>query len=114
MTDALFPIPRRRVGQSEALLAKTLHAWHQDGVLVGAKWAVHRGILRDAARVVDLARDDARSDDAAVSRFGRANRTFAELLGLYLSGQEVNAVDGIDALIANISGPPTVRDTPHT
>lgn len=111
MSDALFPVPRRRVGQSEALLAKTLRAWHLEGVLVGDLFAVHRGILRDAARVVDLARDDARSDDAAVSRFGRANRTFAELLGLYLTGQEVNAVDGIDALIANISSGPVRHGT---
>jgi hypothetical protein len=105
-------MPRRRVGASEALLAKTLRAWHEEGVLVGDKYAVHRGILRDAARTVDLARDDARSDDAAVSRFGRANKTFAELLQLYLVGQEVNEVDGIDALIANISSGPPLRDHP--
>ena len=112
MGEALFPLPSRRKGQAEALLAKTLRAWHQDGVLVGDLWAVHRGILRDAARVVDLARDDARADDAAVARFGRANRTFAELLGLYLTGQEVTASDSIDALIANISTGP-VRDSPQ-
>jgi len=106
MTDPLFAEPRRRIGPAEALLAKTLRAWHTDGVLVGDKWASARGVLRDAARAVDLAREDARADEASARSFGWANKTYAELMALYLVSEEVTSGDSLDALIANISGPP--------
>lgn len=108
--SALFPQPRRRVGQSEALLAKTLRAWHTDGYLAGDSWAAARGVLRDCARAVDASRDDMRTGDGSAYSFARTVKIYADLLGLYRADDgQVNS-DGIDALLASISGPP-VRDS---
>lgn len=108
MSDGLFSAPRRRVGASEALLAKTLRAWHRDGYLAGDAWASQRGILRDAARAVDAARVDMREGEGSAYSFARTVKIYAELLALYRS-EEVDTDDGIDAFLASISGPP-VRD----
>jgi hypothetical protein len=113
VTDApLFPQPRRRVGQSEALLAKTLAAWHRDGYLAGDAWSAARGVLRDCARAVDAARDDMRAGEGSAYSFARTVKIYADLLALYRTGDEGVSHDGIDALLASISGPP-VRDTPQ-
>lgn len=110
MSDpAMFPQPRRRVGQSEALLAKTLRAWHQDGYLAGDSWAAARGVLRDCARAVDASRDDMRTGDGSAYSFARTVKIYADLLALYRSGDEAVNGDGIDALLASLSGP-TLRD----
>jgi len=107
---AAFAQPRRRIGQAEALLAKTMRAWNEEGHLAGNAFAVHRGILRDAARAVDAARDAARAGECSDHTFARVNRMFLEAVQAF-GGGEVQSSDAIDALIANISGPP-VRDTP--
>jgi hypothetical protein len=106
---ALFPQPRRRVGQSEALLAKTLRAWHTDGYLAGDSWAAARGVLRDCARAVDASRDDMRTGDGSAYSFARTVKIYADLMQLYRSGDEGVSSDSIDDLLASISGPP-VRD----
>lgn len=111
MSEALFSQPRRKVGPSEALLAKTLRAWHADGYLVGDAWAAARGVLRDAARAVDMAREDMRSGEGTAYSFARTNELYRQAMAAYRSGEEVTTSDAIDALIANISGPP-IRDTP--
>ena len=105
-----FAQPRRRVGQAEALLAKTMRAWNDDGYLAGDAWASARGVLRDAARAVDSARDDMRAGDGSAYSFARTNELFRQAMAAYRSGEEVQAHDAIDALIANISGP-AIRDT---
>ena len=107
--SALFPQPRRRIGQSEALLAKTLRAWHNDGYLAGDAWAAARGVLRDCARAVDAARDDMRTGDGSAYSFARTVKIYADLMGMYRDGSGVTTGDGIDALLAEISGGP-VRD----
>jgi hypothetical protein len=107
----LFPQPRRRVGQAEALLSKTLRAWHADGYLAGDAWASARGVLRDAARAVDAARADLHAGDATAYSFARTVNIYAALMASYRDGGEVDTSDGIDSLIANISGPP-VRHAP--
>lgn len=107
---ALFPQPRRRTGQSEALLAKTLRAWHTDGYLAGDAWASARGVLRDAARAVDASRDDMRTGDGSAYSFARTVKIYADLMGMYRDGSGVTTGDSIDALIAEISGGP-VRDS---
>lgn len=109
MTDTLFSQPARRKGASEALLAKTLRQWHKDGYLAGDSWAAARGLLRDAARAVDVARDDMRDGEGTAYSFARTVKIYHELLTAYRDGGEVTTVDGIDALLASISGPP-VRD----
>lgn len=110
MTDTLFAQPSRRKGASEALLGKTLRAWHQDGYLDGDAWASARGLLRDAARAVDQAREDMREGEGTAYSFARTVKIFHELLAAYRSGGEVETGDSIDALLREISGPP-VRDT---
>lgn len=111
MSEALFGQPRRKVGQSEALLAKTMRAWNLDGYLVGDSWASARGILRDAARAVDTARDDMRAGEGSAYSFARTNELYRQAMAAFRSGEEVTGRDAIDDLIANISGPP-VRDLP--
>jgi hypothetical protein len=107
MSDpALFPQPRRRIGQSEALLAKTLRAWHTDGYLAGDAWASARGVLRDCARAVDASRDDMRTGDGSAYSFARTVKIYADLLALYRDGQGVTSGDSFDALLAEISVPP--------
>ena len=105
MTEELFAAPRRRVGASEALLARTLRAWTRDGILVGDAWASARGVLRDAARAVDYARDDMRSGDGSAYSFARTNELFRQAMDSYRSGEEVAGHDAIDELLASISGP---------
>ena len=109
MTDALFGAPRRKVGASESLLAKTLRAWHEEGVLAGDRWASARGVLRDAARAVDVARADMYDGEGSAYSFARTNALYMQAMQAYMSGEEAQANDAIDALIANISAAP-VRD----
>ena len=109
MQESLIGQPRRRIGAAEALLGRTLRAWTLEGVLVGDGWASARGILRDAARAVDTARDDMRSGDGSAYSFARTNELFRQAMDSYRSGEEAAGHDAIDALIANISRP-AVRD----
>jgi hypothetical protein len=109
VADTLLAGPRRRIGQAEALLAKTLRAWHAEGILAGDAWASARGVLRDAARAVDVARDDMRSGEGSAYSFARTNVLFMQAMTEYHAGREDTGHDAIDALIANISAAP-VRD----
>jgi hypothetical protein len=108
MTEALFAQPRRRVGQSEALLAKTLRAWHADGVLVGEGWAAARGVLRDMARAVDHARDSMRLGEGSAYSFARTVELYRAAMATYYKGEGADH-DDIDDLIAAISAAP-IRD----
>lgn len=109
MDDGLFGTPRRRVGACEALLARTMRAWTREGILVGDAWASARGVLRDAARAVDQARDDMRDGEGSAYSFARTNELYRQALDSYRSGEEAASHDALDALIANISGP-AIRD----
>jgi hypothetical protein len=105
-----FAQPRRHVGQAEGLLAKTLRAWHEEGHLSGPAFAVHRGILRDAARAVDAARDASRIGECSDHTFARVNKMFLEAVQAF-TATEVQSNDALDDLIASFSGP-AVRDSP--
>ena len=109
MTETLFAQPKRRKGASEALLDKQLRAWHVDGVMAGDSWTSDRGLLRDAARAVDQAREDMRNGEGTAYSFARTVKIYHDLLAFYRSGQEVISGDSIDALIASL-GAPTLRD----
>jgi hypothetical protein len=109
MSDTLLSGPRRRIGAAEALLAKTLRAWHVEGILSGDAWASARGVLRDAARAVDVAREDMRTGEGTAYSFARTNVLFMQAMNEYHAGREESGHDAIDALIANISSAP-VRD----
>ena len=104
MQESLLAAPRRRKGPAEALLDKTLRAWHQDGYLQGDEWASARGVLRDMARAVDAARADMYDGDGSAYSLARCTALYAETMAAYRSNQE-RPHDGIDELIANISGP---------
>jgi hypothetical protein len=108
MTDTMFSAPRRKQGAAEALLSKTLRAWHESGHLAGDAYAVHRGILRDAARAVDAARAASRNGECSDHTFARVNKMFLESVQAFAPGEEPSH-DDIDALIANISGGPTIH-----
>ena len=104
MTETLFATPRRRKGAAEALLDKTLRAWHADGYLQGDQWASARGVLRDLARAVDAARHDMYEGEGSAYSLARCTALYAETMAAYRSNEE-RPRDGIDELIANISGP---------
>jgi len=106
MTDTLFAAPRRRKGATEALLDKTLRAWHQEGVLQGDSHAAARGILRDAARNVDRARADVADGTMTPLQGQRVLAMYAELLTTFRPGEEAPTNDAIDDLIASISATP--------
>lgn len=108
MTDFLIAQGKRKPGAAEALLAKTLRAWHEQGHLVGEEHASARGILRDAARAVDMARDDMYRGDGSAYSFARANELYRAALASMRPSEEVTD-DGLDALLASLSAPP-VRD----
>lgn len=111
MPEVLFPLPRRRIGPAEALLGQTMRAWHEEGILAGDAWASARGILRDAARAVDYAREDMRSGDGSAYSFARTNELFRQALATYRTGEEAASGDALDTLIASFSGP-ALRDRP--
>ena len=111
MTDALFPQPRRRVGPAEALLAKTLRAWHEAGHLTGDEWAAARGVLRDAARAVDAARADLQTGEGSAYSFARTNELYRQALEQLRPSGEVTT-DAFDDFLADLSAGP-VRDTPE-
>ena len=96
--------PRRRQGATEALLAKTLRAWHVDGILSGDTAAAARGVLRDAAKAVDQARAAMYDGTGSPYSLARCNTLYMEALDHY-GRREDTGDDAIDALIANISGP---------
>ena len=108
MSEGLFTAPRRRVGPAEALLSRTLRQWTKDGILCGDAWASARGVLRDAARAVDQARDDMRDGEGTAYSFARTNDIYRQAMDSYRSGEEV-APDAFDALLADLGRPP-VRD----
>jgi hypothetical protein len=107
MTDALFGAGRRKSGAAEALLGRTLRAWHDVGHLDGDAYAVHRGILRDAARAVDAAREASRNGECSDHTFARVNKMFLETVQAFGPGEEPSH-DDIDTLIANISSGPAL------
>lgn len=109
MTESLFAQPKRKRGAAEALLDKTLRAWHTDGYLAGDAWASARGVLRDAARAVDRARQDMLDGDGSAYSFARCNELFRQAMDAYRNAGEVNAGDDFDAFLASISGP-AIRD----
>lgn len=109
MTEALFAEPRRRIGAAEALLAKTLRAWHEQGHLAGDDHASARGVLRDAARAVDVARADMRSGEGTAYSFARTNELYRQALEALGPGQEVSSGDGLDAFLAELGSGP-IRD----
>lgn len=113
MTDALFGAPRRRKGAAEALLDKTLRAWHDAGYLQGDEWASARGVLRDMARAVDASRADMYAGEGSAYSLARCNALYAEAMANY-RGREEAPHDAIDALIANISGGPAIFDGPDS
>lgn len=109
MADGLFRAPRRRVGQAEALLAKTMRAWNEDGILDGPAWASARGVLRDAARAVDAARADMIDGEGTAYSFARTNELYRQAMASYQNPEGVNGSDDLDAWLASL-GTPTVRD----
>ncbi len=109
MSDALFPQPRRRVGPAEALLAKTLRAWHAAGHLTGDEHSAIRGVLRDAARAVDAARADLQSGEGTAYSFARTNELYRQALDAHRPGGEVTT-DAFDDFLADLSSG-AVRDT---
>jgi hypothetical protein len=104
--EPLFAQPRRRVGQAESLLAKTLRAWHQDGYLAGDAWASARGVLRDAARAVDAARADLHSGETTAYSFARTVNIYAELMASYRKDEGVTTGDAIDDLLRQVGSSP--------
>jgi enhancing lycopene biosynthesis protein 2 len=111
MSDVpLFAEPRRRRGAAEALLAKTLRAWHEADHLAGDKHSAARGVLRDAARAVDAARADMRTGEGTAYSFARTNELYRQALDALGPGGEVTTDDTLDALIAELGAGP-VRDT---
>lgn len=96
--------PRRRTGATEALLTKTLRAWHESGILTGDSAASARGVLRDLARAVDANRAAMYDGTASAYSLARCVSLYMEALDNY-GRTEVPQDDAIDALIANISGP---------
>jgi predicted RNA-binding Zn ribbon-like protein len=109
MMDALFAQPRKKIGQSEALLAKSMRAWAQEGHLQGDEFAVARGILRDGARAVDSARSAMSDGLASAYSFARTVRVYQELVTMYRSGEEVQT-DDLDDLLRNLASAGPVRD----
>lgn len=109
MTEALFAQPRRRKGAAEALLDKSLRSWHLSGYLTGDDYSAARGVLRDMARAVDRARDDMYSGEGTAYSFARTNALFMEAMAHY-RGREETPSDDIDALIANITSGPEIRN----
>lgn len=108
MTDSLFAAPRRKIGPAEALLAKTLRAWHQAGHLAGDEWAAARGVLRDAARAVDAARHDLQEGEGTAYSFARTNELYRQALDQLRPSGEVTP-DAFDAFLADLGTGP-VRD----
>jgi hypothetical protein len=104
MGETLFAAPKRRKGSAEALLDKTLRAWHEDGYLSGDGYSSARGVLRDMARAVDRAREDMYAGEGSAYSLARCNALFLEAMNTY-RGVETTTHDDLDALIANISGP---------
>lgn len=104
MPETLFGAPRRRKGAAEALLDQTLRAWRDAGYLQGDDWAAARGVLRDMARAVDMARADMYAGEGSAYSLARCNALYAEAMAAYRKGEDAPH-DSIDALIANISGP---------
>lgn len=105
MTESLFAAPRRKVGPAEALLAKTLRAWHAAGHLVGDDHAAARGILRDAARAVDAARYDMQTGEGTAYSFARTNELYRQALEQLQPAGEVTG-DAFDDFLADLgSGP---------
>lgn len=97
--------PRRKIGPAEALLAKTLRAWHEAGHLVGDEHAASRGVLRDAARAVDAARYDMQHGDGTAYSFARTNELYRQALEQLQPGGEVKT-DAFDDFLADLgSGP---------
>lgn len=109
VADTLWGPPRQRRGQAESLLQKTMRQWNGEGHLAGDRHASLRGSLRDLARAVDGARQDAQ--DGQISWY-QAARTF-ELYRLALVAADDRTThddhDPIDELIANLRGP-ALRD----
>ena len=106
MTESLFKQPRRKVGATEALLAKTLRAWHLDGILEGDEWASARGMLRDAARAVDQARADMYDGEGSAYSFARTNELYRQAMASFREpAREVTGGDDLDAFLASLSSP---------
>ena len=106
MSDGLFAAPRRKIGAAEALLGKTLRAWHEAGHLVGDEYAAARGVLRDAARAVDAARADMHSGEGTAYSFARTNELYRQALDTRAPAGEVTTGDALDALLADLSTGP--------
>ena len=110
MTESLFKQPRRKTGATEALLAKTLRAWHEQGLLQGDEWATARGILRDAARAVDAARAGMYSGEVSPYSFSRTNELYRQAMVSFQEPEREVKSDGddLDAFLASLtssSGP---------
>lgn len=80
MSETLFGGQRRRRGACEALLQRTMRAWSKAGHLVGDEHASARGVLRDAARAVDQARDDMHAGEGTAYSFARCNELYRQAL----------------------------------
>ena len=103
--DSLFAQPRKRIGQSEALLAKTMRAWALEGHLQGDSHATARGILRDGARAVDAARAAMSDGSASAFAFARTIKVYQDMIQTYSQAEEVIS-DGIDSLLKSLSTGP--------
>ena len=93
---------QRRRGAAEVLLAQTMRAWNNTGLYAGPEWAAARGVLRDAARAVDAARDDMRAGEGSAYSFARANDIYRTALAAFQSGGKTgdeieDLVNGLDA-----------------
>ena len=107
MTESLFKQPRRKVGATEALLSKTLRAWHEAGLLGGDEWASARGVLRDAARAVDAARAGMYDGSVSPYSFARTNELYRQAMESFREpDREVKSdVDELDVFLASLSSP---------
>jgi hypothetical protein len=105
MTEPMFDVPPRAPGELESALLLTLAAWAEAGHLDGDAWAADRAALRDLARAVDLARVDAYGGTREPVRISTTAKAFREAVEAYRTRMEGTESDGIDSLIAAISGP---------
>jgi hypothetical protein len=110
MTDGLFRQPRRKAGACEGALNRTLTALAGVGILEGNDYAVDRAVLRDLARAVDMAREDAYTGDGSPWVLSQTSKALREAVTSYRPPGGDS--DSIDQLIADISGA-AVFDTPQ-
>jgi hypothetical protein len=101
----MFDVPPPPPGELESALLVTLAAWEAAGHLSGDTWAADRAALRDFARAVDLARQDAYGGTREPARISTTVKAFREAVEAYRARMEGEQNDGIDSLIAAISGP---------